>query len=304
MSVTGIDRRTLLRLAGGGAAGVVSLAAGGVLLPQAAWARSTTMAATGYRFASTRLRVPDRQVSLSGTSDRAVLWRHSAGTPPYPVRNPRICLPGFYCSNSGGTPTERMNADHFDVAYALEVGGVRHRATFSGAGWSTRGGTGSEHGYTTDYDWGVWTDPIPIEIPANSPIYHCTLLRLPAAGILFPASLSRSPLIGDAARVGTDAAALEGLLTGSDPITSAGSSPSTMYAPMYLVAEDDSGAPVALIIGDSRAYARIEMGWGRSLNEGRAPSGAVERGLDSTRGGRLATGNITVPGSSPGGSVR
>ena len=291
------DRRAFLRLT----TGAVGLAASGVVLPRTAWAAPAAPLATGCRFASTRLRVPDRLVSLSGTDDRAVLWRQSAGSPPYTVRNPRVCLPGFYCNNGGAEPTERIVEDHFEVAYALEVGGVRHRAKFSGTNWTSRGGTGAEHGYNTDFDWGRWSDPIPIEIPANSNIFHCTLVKIGEFGTQFPGAIQRSPLIGDQARTATDAAALEGLLSGSGAITSAGSSPGRMYAPMYMVAEDDSGAPVVLIVGDSRAFGHGDMGQGNS--EPRAPWASVERGLDSTRGGRIATGNITVPGSRTSGSV-
>lgn len=287
-------RRSVLGLAASAAGG---LFAGPAVLPATANAR-----AARTRFASTRLRVPDRQNRLASTS-LAALWRQSAGSPAYPVRNPRVCLPGFWCTNAGGTgPTEQQSVGMFDVAYALEINGVRHRATFSGRPWTTRGGTGADHGYSTPFDWGVWSDPIPVQIPANANIFHCTLLKLPVADALFPAALRLSPLIGDRARVAADASTLEPLLDSSDPIASAGASPSVVYAPMYMVAEDDTQNPVVLIIGDSRAYGRDEMGSGNV--EPRAPAASVERGLDSAGGGRVATGNITVPGSSPGKSTQ
>jgi hypothetical protein len=289
-----VDRRTVLQLAASAAGGLLGAP---IVLPPAAHACTTRT-----RFASTRLRVPDRQNRLASTS-LAALWRQSAGSPAYTVRNPRVCLPGFWCTNAGGTdPTERLNAGTFEVAYALEINGVRHRATFNGRPWTTRGGTGADQGYATAFDWGVWSDPIPVELPANANFFHCTLLKLPVADALFPAALRLSPLIGDRARVAADASTLEPLLTGSDPIVSAGASPSVVYAPMFMVAESDARGPVVLIIGDSRAYGRDELGSGNL--EPRAAAASVERGLDSVEGGRVATGNITVPGSSPGKSTQ
>lgn len=282
----GIDRRNLLRITGLGVAGAMTVP----LLSGPARAEPD---GPRYKFASTRLRVPDRLSTLGSTST-AALWRVSAGSPPYPVRNPRVLVPGFFCNSAGTTPTERLASDQFDVAYALEVDGVRYRATFSDQLWTRRGGTGASHGYDTLYDWGIWSDPIPVEIPANSQIFHCSMVRI-GAGQSFPGNVRRSPWIGDRARIGS-AESLEPLLSGGD-ITDAGSSPTVMYAPMFMVAKSDSPDPVVLIVGDSRSYFDHEMSWGNTNS--RSPLAAVERGLDSTRGGRVATGHIGMSGSAP-----
>jgi hypothetical protein len=254
------------------------------------------------QFASTRLRAPDRQVSIPSTN-KATLWRLSAGSPPYEVRNPRVCLPGFYCNNAGGTPTERVNSDAFNAAYSIEVGGVRVRATFGGSNWTTRGGTGASKGYSTPFDWGIWSDPIKntdgsdYVIPANSQIFHQTLVEVATAGLLFPGSQAVASAIGDRQRVAADSSTLEALLT-SGTINTSGSGPVKAYAPMFMVAERvDNGEKVVLITGDSRAYSNADFGTGMPAGSERAPLAAVERGLDSVTGGRVASGSITVPGS-------
>ncbi|GAA5064573.1 hypothetical protein HNP84_007708 [Thermocatellispora tengchongensis] len=283
-----LDRRRLL-LAGLGAAGALAVPALG--------AGRAAAASLPYRFASTRLRVPDRQTWMREAGSLAVLWRLSAGSPPYTVYNPRVLVPGFYCFNAGGDgPTERLNAGEFRVAYALEVNGVRHRATFRGSPWTTRGGTGAQRGLATPFDWGVWSDVLPIQIPANSQIFHCTAVAVSDAATRFPASLRVAAPIGDRARTAPDAAALEPLLSGSAPITSAGAAPYAAYAPMFMIAQDASANPVVLIIGDSRSYFDDLL---LENDEPRAPLAAPERGLDSTTGGRVATGHIGIPGSSP-----
>ncbi|TDE02791.1 hypothetical protein [Jiangella asiatica] len=289
----GINRRDLLRITGLSVAGAFAVPLLSTAEPARAEPLTGAPRGTRYQFASTRLRVPDRLSTLA-SAGAAGLWRVSAGSPPYPIRNPRVLVPGFFCTSAGSGETERLAPDHFDVAYALEVEGVRHRARFRGKQWTQRGGSGSSHRYDTPYDWGMWSDPIPVEIPANSQLFHCSMVRI-GAGLRFPASARRSPLIGDRWRIG-DPAALEPLLSGGEIVT-AGSSPGVVYAPMFMVAESESADPVVLIVGDSRSYFDHDLSWANT--EPRSPLAAVERGLDSIGGGRVATGHVGMSGSAP-----
>lgn len=261
--------------------------------------------------ASTRIRVPNRTASLNtGSSFMSALNRISAGSPPWDITDIRVCIPGFYCNNAGGTPTERVMPNNFDAAYWLEVSGTRHRAKFGGNGWTSRGGTGASRGYSTPFDWGVWSDIIadkalgtPLVVPANTNIFHCSLIRVATVGDLFPASQYLASTVGDACRNSTEStgATLEALADGSGAITTSGSSPAQQFTPMYMVGRRvDNGAVVSILLtGDSRAYYANDFGSGLPSTEPRGALAALERGLDSLTGGRIPTISITIPGSGP-----
>lgn len=292
MARLNIGRRDFIRIAGAGAAAATLSPH---LFPTPAAAAETSTEDARYRFASTRLRVAGRNNNQMDAASG--LFRISAGSPPYPVRNPRVLLPGFSCRIDGGAPTEQICETRFSAAYALEVNGVRYRATFDGEPWTERGGDGASHGYDSPFDWGVWSDPIPVEIPANSNIFHCTLVTVPG-GATFPGmgSVRSSSPIGDRARISNNTSGLEQLLDSGDPFENAGWVRYD-YRPMFMVAEGESRDPGVLIVGDSRS-----VGDGLLLDP-RGASGALERGLDSTVGGRIVSGHIGVSGSRTSGTT-
>lgn len=262
-------------------------------------------------FGSTRLRVPNRMAQPNTSSSFLSVLNHiSAGSPAYDITDIRVCIPGFYCNNGGGTPTERMMTNEFGAAYWLELSGVRHRASFGGQPWTQRGGTGASKGLDTPFDWGVWSDVIlsktdgqPLVIPANSNIFHCSLARVENVGDSFPASQYLAAAVGDTCRSTTEAsgAALESIADGSGSIATLGSAPAQQFVPMYMVGRrvDNGDVVSVLIVGDSRNYNANDFATGLPATEPRAALSSLERGFDDIATGRIATGNASMPGSSP-----
>jgi hypothetical protein len=254
-------------------------------------------------FASTRLRQADRTSTLASTFFSA-LMAIPAKSPNRMLKNPRVFIPGFYSNNTGASPTELICPNQFGVAYALEIAGTRYRATFSGSGWTTRGGAGSLYGQATPFDVGILSDPIKngsadLIIPANSLLRHLSIVRIANAGEVYPASQSITLLTGGVVRSSTDptGAALESLLT-TGTITASGSAPPLSFAPAYMVAEDaDTGALVSfLLTGDSRFYGVGDFGTGTPASE---PENALQAGQRALADLGIPHGNICIPGSTP-----
>lgn len=255
-------------------------------------------------FASSRLRVADRSAQLNvASSFKGAINTLSAGSSPFDLTNIRVFLPGFYCVNSGATPTEQQIPATFQAGYSLEIGGTRYPATFGGNQLATLGGPGSTNGWSTLYDCGKWSDIImngasPLVVAANTAIRHVSLVSMTTVGDGFPASQSLATLVGDACRNATDASTLLSLLA-SGTITSSGSAPPKQFCPMFMVGERTDGltSPVILIHSDSIGYNVGDFSTGIPASEPRGALGWMERGLDDTTGGRIASGHIGMPGS-------
>lgn len=215
----------------------------------------------------------------------SVVTRVMINTPTWQPKNPKLYFPCWYGDNTGAYPIEKTPSGDCTIDGAT----LEYPAnTFTTI---TFGGSNS---VTIPAGSGIWSDAVPVTLPANSSaIWVRSSWTVPNGSTMF-GNYNMMPGNGEGASYA--AAAQTALLTSTNFSTS---STSQVPGPSLFAAQGWNGTPVVIATGDS-------IGEGQTENEHAAGNtrgdfGYVMRGLDDAVGSaRMAAANIAIPGADCG----